>query len=306
MDRDAVILEVAMNEAVSPAVHPAVPRQAAECAADALRCADAGATVVHWHAIDADGVQRLGDAALYGEALEGMGGRVLAYPSYPVDVPDTVDARLAHCFVLRQDHGLELGPVDVASVNFVLWNEGARTLAPLEPQPELEVIRNSLPFVAEALARFRAVGLVPTLASFDLGSTRTIGALARAGLVAEPVMVKIFLWGSPIIGPEPSVEALDLHLRQLPAEIDVEWVLVPHGIVDRGLVEELARAALERGGGVRVGIGDTPAAFTELSNPEIVEMAVRWAEGAGRSVASLEEVRERLSTAPKNSLRAGP
>jgi 3-keto-5-aminohexanoate cleavage enzyme len=306
MDRDGVILEVGMNEAVSRAVHPAVPRQAGDCAADAQRCAEAGATIVHWHAIDAAGGQRLGDADLYGAALDAMDGCVLAYPSYPVDAPDTVDARLAHCFALRREHGLELGPVDVASVNFVLWNEAARTLAPLEPQPELAVIRNSLPFVAEALARYKAVGLVPTLASFDLGSTRTIGALALSGLVDEPIMVKIFLWGSPMIGPEPSVEALDLHLRQLPQGIDVEWVLVPHGIVDRGLVEELARAALERGGGVRVGIGDTPGAFPELSNPEIVEVAVGWAGDAGRPVASLPEVRARLSTTPSDSHRTGP
>lgn len=298
MDDDAVILEVGINEAVSPAVHPHVPQQAAACAADARRCAGAGATIVHWHAIDDSGVQRLGDAALYGEALDAMGGCALAYPSYPVDVPDTVDERLGHCFALRRQHGLELGPVDVASVNVVLWDPAARALAPLEPRPEFEVIRNSLPFVADALARYQAAGLVPTLAAFDLGSTRTIGALALAGLVTEPLMLKIFLWGSPAIGPEPSVEALDLHLRQLPPGIDVEWVLVPHGIDDRVLLEKLVRAALDRGGGVRVGIGDTPGAFPEQSNPEIVELAARWASQAGRPVASLSDVRTRFSTIP--------
>lgn len=298
MDGDAVILEVGLNEAVSPAVHPRVPLEAAACAVDARRCADAGATIVHWHAVDASGEQRLGDAALYGEALDAMAGCILGYPSYPVDVADTVDERLGHCFTLRREYGLELGPVDVATVNLVQWDPATRDLAPLEPRPGAEVIRNSLPFVAEALARYEAAGLVPTLAAFDLGSTRTIGALALAGLVPEPLMVKIFLWGSPMIGPEPSVEALDLHLRQLPPDIDVEWILVPHGIGDRELLEQLVRAALERGGGVRVGIGDTPGVFPELGNPEIVELAARWAGEAGRPVASLSEVRTRFSTTP--------
>ena len=55
MEHDAVIIEVGLNEAVSPAVHPHVPQRPLECAADARRCADAGATIVHWHAVDDDG-----------------------------------------------------------------------------------------------------------------------------------------------------------------------------------------------------------------------------------------------------------
>ena len=58
-------------------------------------------------------------------ALDEMAGCVLAYPSYPIDVPDTVDARLGHCLTLRAEHGLELGPIDVSTVNLVLWDPRA-------------------------------------------------------------------------------------------------------------------------------------------------------------------------------------
>ena len=294
MEHDAVIIEVGLNEAVTPAAHGRVPQTPSECAADARRCADAGAAIVHWHAVDGAGAQQLGDTELYGAALDEMDGCVLAYPSYPTTVPDTVDDRLGHCLDLRQHHGLELGPVDVATVNVVLWDAATGAIGPLEPLPGFDVIRNSLPFVVDALDRYRVVGLVPTLAAFDLGSSRTIGALAQAGLVSQPVLTKIFLWGSPAIGPEPSVEALDLHLRQLPADVDVEWILVPYGIGDRALVEQLARAALERGGGIRLGIGDNPIAFAELANADVVELATRWAAEAGRPVASVDRVRSRV------------
>jgi 3-keto-5-aminohexanoate cleavage enzyme len=294
MENDAVIIEVALNEAVSPAIHPAVPQSAEACAADARRCADSGAAIVHWHAVDPTGSQRLGDAALYGTALDAMDGCILAYPSYPVNVPDTVDERLGHCFTLREHHGLELGPIDAATVNLVFQDESTGMLGPLEDTDGQEVIRNSLPFVCEALRRFDAVGLVPTMASFDVGSTRTIGALAEAGTISQPVMIKIFLWGRPLIGPEPSVEALDLHLRQLPPSVDVEWLVVPHGIRDPRSVEELSLAALERGGGVRIGIGDTPTAFADAPNPQLVERAAQWAEAAGRPIASVADVRARF------------
>jgi uncharacterized protein (DUF849 family) len=294
MKNEAVIIEVALNEAVSPTAHPAVPQSAQACADDARRCADSGAAIVHWHAVDSAGAQRLGDAELYGTALDAMDGCILAYPSYPVDVPDTVDERLGHCFTLREHHGLELGPIDAATVNLVFQDESTGMLGPLEDTDGQEVIRNSLPFVCNALRRFDAVGLVPMMASFDVGSTRTIGALAEAGTIPQPVMLKIFLWGSPLIGPEPSVEALDLHLRQLPSSVDVEWLVVPHGIRDPRSVEELSLAALERGGGVRIGIGDTPTAFGDAPNPRLVERAAQWAQAAGRPIASVADVRARF------------
>lgn len=294
MKNEAVVIEVGLNEAVSRVTQRRVPLLPSECAADARRCAEEGAAIVHWHAVDHSGAQQLADTALYGAALDEMGGCVVAYPSYPVDVPDTVDARLGHCFALRARHGLELGPLDVSTVNLVLWDPATASVAPLEPLAGYDVIRNSLPFVAHALARYDEVGLVPTVAAFDVGSTRTIAALVRAGLLHEPVLAKIFLWGSPAIGPEPSVEALDLHLRQLPEDFDVEWLVVPYGIADPVQVEELARAALERGGGIRVGIGDCPLAFPDLDNAALVRRAAGWAADSGRPVASPTDVRERF------------
>ncbi|MEY2434281.1 MAG: hypothetical protein QOC92_4006 [Acidimicrobiaceae bacterium] len=46
------------------------------------------------------------------------------------------------------------------------------------------------------------------------------------------MLLKIFLSGDLAMGPEPSEDALDLHLRQLPAGVDVEWIAVPYAIAD--------------------------------------------------------------------------
>src|SRR5437867_13344702 len=84
---------------------------------------------------------------------------------------------------------------------------------------------------------------------------------------------EIFLSGAWAVGPFPTEEALDFHLQQIPPDLDVEWVLVPYALDDPALVERLCRHALARGGGIRLGIGDDPAAFPESTNAALVERA---------------------------------
>jgi 3-keto-5-aminohexanoate cleavage enzyme len=299
VERDAVIVEVGLNEAATRRDHPAVPITPRECADDALRCHDAGAAIVHWHARDpVTGEQRLDDAALYGEALDRMRAcGVLGYPSYPVDRPDTVAARLAHVWQLREHHGLELAPVDIGSVTIALWNQVTRDFVDVAGDRRLGVITNSLPFTLDALERAHTLGMTPTLGAFDVGFTRTMVMLADAGRLRPPILHKIFLSGALALGPFPSEEALDLHLRQIPDGLDVEWIAVPYALDDPALVERLCRHALARGGGIRLGIGDNPAAFPSETNAGLVDRATSWADQAGRPLASSAQVRDRCITA---------
>ncbi|MGH9013350.1 MAG: 3-keto-5-aminohexanoate cleavage protein [Acidimicrobiia bacterium] len=304
MEHDAVIVEVGLNEATSRAANPHVPITPSECADDALRCRDSGAAIVHWHARDPDtGDQRLGDVDLYGAALDPIRtGGLLAYPSYPVDPSVPPSGRLDHVWALRARHGLELAPVDIGSVSVVLWDEAHHDFVGLEWLGDgAAVVDNGLPFVVDAIDRAYAMGMAPTLGAFDVGFTRTMTLLAEAGRLRTPVLHKIFLSGAWAVGPTPAAEALDLHLAQIPEGVDVEWVLVPYAIADPGLVERLSRHALERGGGIRVGVGDSPGAARGAMNASLVEQAVSWAAEAGRPVASSADVRNRFGlpvTAP--------
>lgn len=136
--------------------------------------------------------------------------------------------------------------------------------------------------------------MVPSLGAFDLGFTRTMVLLAEAGRLSSPVFLKIFLSGAWAVGPFPTEDALDGHLRQIPPELDVEWVVVPYALDDPVLVERLSRHAMRRGGGVRVGIGDNPAAEPGEANARLVERAVVWAAEEGRPVATARDVRQRF------------
>jgi len=304
VDRNAAIVEVGLNEAAPRSLNPYVPYGPAECVEDALQCGAAGAAVIHWHARDpVTGEQRLGDASLYGEALARMRqAGLLAYPSYPIE-PTSLDGRLGHCWALRERHGLELAPVDMGSVNVVPWDERTRTFPGVDALGAEAVVTNPLPVVLAALERIYALGMVPSLTSFDVGITRTVALVAEAGLLRAPLYLKIFLSGAWAVGPKPTEEAIDFHLRQLPPDLDVEWVVVPYALSDARLVERLCRRALERGGGIRVGIGDTPAAHPEQRNAELVERAVRWIEESGRPVASVADVRTRFGLATVEAAR---
>ena len=306
---DTALIEVGINEGVMRAANPHVPYSPAECADDARRCCDAGAAVVHWHARDPEsGEQRAADPDLYGEALEGMRSTsdVLAYPTYPTQPPDDLDARLGHCWVLRERNKLEMAPIDIGSVNVITWDEQAHDFAgDVDTLRGRSVVANSLGFTLAALERFDALGLLPSVAAFDVGFTRTMVMLVESGKLREPVFFKIFLSGAWAAGPYPSEDALDFHLRQIPDGLDVEWMVVPYLVGDGALVERLCRHALERGGGIRVGIGDNPRADPDATNAELVERAAGWVAAAGRTPATPADIRERLSLPlPEKEIRA--
>ena len=305
MDRDAVIIEVALNEAAGRIPNPHVPFGPQQCANDALRCHDAGAAVVHWHARDArSGEQRLGDTALYGETLDRIASSgILGYPSYPVDADVPYDRRLEHVWDLRLGHGLELAPIDIGSTSIVVWDALTHDFLGVDALRPLGVIDNPLPFVLDALARAAELGMVPTLGAFDVGHTRTMAMLAESTRVAQPVLHKIFVSGALAMGPLPTDAAIDWHLAQIPEGIDVEWIVVPYAIDEASTIEHLARHALARGGGIRIGIGDSPAAHPTSTNAMLVERAVSWARDAGRGVASSDDVRRRFGL-PVESIAA--
>lgn len=296
MERGDVIIEVGLNEATLRAQNPHVRYSPRECADDARRCSEAGAAVVHWHARNPlTGEQRLDDTELYGAALDLMRpSGILAYPSYPPWPVSPAD-RLAHVWALRERHRLELAPLDLGSVGIVVWDEQRSDFAAdVDSLRENGIVANPLPFLLDALEHTQALGMVPSLAAFDVGFSRTMVLLARSGRLRAPVFLKIFLSGAWAVGPFPTEDALDFHLRQIPDDLDVEWGVVPYAIGDPVLVERLCRHALARGGGIRVGIGDNPVAFPGATNEELVELAVRWCRELGRPVASAHAVRRRF------------
>ena len=288
-DRDAVFIEVAINEAVSRDQHRHVPVTAEECATDAIASVGAGASFAHWHAPD------LGAYTAAWRAMRAAG--VIAYPTYPSRPPLDVDARLGHCFELVEQDDLEMVPLDLGTAHQIMWDGnrlvGGGTLA------------NPLPFLTAAAQRYRTTRAIINLASFDLGHTRLAVRLARVGVLAPPLLLKIYLSDTWLVGPEPSTAALDLHLAQLPADLEIHWLVVPFRLHERATFDTLCRHALERGGGFRVGIGDNPSLFPHSRNADLVEMVQPWVTASDRRVATTDDVRRLLCRADAHDDPAG-
>ena len=122
MDRDAVIIEVALNEAAGR-LNPNVPLSPESARPTQNRCHDAARrSCTGTHVIRA---RRAAPrrAALYGGVLERIGPHgVLAYPSYLIDPGLPHAERLRTCGNCGRAMAWS-APVDIGSTSIVVWSE---------------------------------------------------------------------------------------------------------------------------------------------------------------------------------------
>lgn len=283
-DDAAVILEVALNGVTSREANPAVPRLPAEVAEDALRCLEAGATVVHSHSHDF--LRPAEEAAeLYLEAYQPILAKHPAAILYPtMGHGDDIEARWGHHEHLARAGVIRAALVDTGSVT--LGSVGADGL----PVPLDVVYRNGPIDMRHMMERSAALGLAPSVAVFEPGFLRAVLAWQRAGRMPPGTLVKLYFasggyvtGGEPLFSPPPIPEALDLYLAML-GDSGIPWSVA---VLGGSLFETpIADLALQRGGHLRVGLEDDPRARSNLAE---VERARTLCEKHGRRLATLEE-----------------
>src|SRR5687768_12890819 len=98
-----VIIEVGLNETAPKSANPHVPYGPEEVAEDAVRCAEAGAALVHFHARYDDGSQAKTDDNVYRRAMELIAERsdVITWPTaFPLGGRPTSADELPHHWAL--------------------------------------------------------------------------------------------------------------------------------------------------------------------------------------------------------------
>ncbi len=289
-----VVIEVALNGATSPSRNRHVPQTQEALVADAIRCIDAGASVVHTHAPDISIAGEAG-ARLY---LEHFGPIHERHPEailYPTLVfGKTIQEKTSHIEPLRRIFPLRMGFVDPGSVNLTPTGEDGR------PMPTDWVYANSPADIAYKFELCKRLGLGPGMAIFEPGFLRMALAWVRAGAMPRGASLRFYFGGESsyrgpgqidlLFGMPPIRSALDLYLEML-GDVDLPWsVAVVSGDPFAGGV---ARHALERGGHLRVGLEDY-AGDREPSNLELVEQAVALCRSVGRPVATAAQAAEIL------------
>ncbi len=302
-----VIIEVGLNEATTREENPHVPITPEEIADDILACAEAGAALIHFHARDPQtGDQRTCDTALYREAMlrvRQAGCDILMYPTYAAFLSgqaDPVQERFGHVLSLADDPdiGLRIGPLDMGSLNLVMA-AGGKLLPGADSMPlEFSVYQNPVPLLRRMLQEYDSRGLISTLAVFEPGHLRLTMILLASGL-GRNASLKFMLSDRWMHGPLPDPDGLDDYLRMLDrlrGDREIEWICAPSGIESPAALEELLRHALQRGGHVRVGVGDCPVAANGRTNSQLVAEAVAIAGEVGRKPADAEDALRQLTS----------
>ena len=140
----------------------------------------------------------------------------------------------------------------------------------------------------------RRLGVQPTVNVFDVGEARWLALAVRAGVFETPLYVKLFLCEQLVSGPFPDAHGIDAYTSQLGPELELECTIVPYTMVHAAHAEALLHAALARGLHVRVGIGDSPAAYPTGAQRRRGRAAVELVQAAGYEPASPADVRTRL------------
>jgi len=269
MAEPLIITAAICGAEVTKQQNPAVPYTAEELAAEAARCLEEGARVIHLHVRRPDGTPTQ-DRETFREALAAIRE---AAPEVIVQVSTGGAVGMS---VEERTQPLDLDP------EFCTLTTGTCNFGD-------EVFQNSFPMIRAIARKALERGVRMEVEAFDAGHVDNALLLAREGLLPGPLHVD-FVLGVPgaLSGGE---DRLDFLRSMLPP--DATWMVAGVGRFEL----PLARAAILRGGHVRVGLEDNlylAKGRLAQGSWELVREVARMAAEAGRPLATPEEARHIL------------
>lgn len=297
-EEQPVIIEVALNGATAPERNRTVPRSTAEIIEQGNACIDLGATIVHNHLVT------------HGQPLdETVDGYAECFAAWLARDPDLlpmptiasgtgVEGKLGHLDLLAQRGLLDIGFIDPGSINLG-WAEPDGT-------PRGFPYINTYEEMSWAIEQAHRNSFALHFAIFEPGFLRNVFSYWRLGRLTPGSFVKFYFGGDNgymargtgvSFGLPPTPLALDAYLEMMTLEgCDLPWfTAVPGGDL---LATPIARATLERGGHLRVGLEDHYG-DRQPSNAELVAEAVALCAAVGRPVATPAQTRDILGLARK-------
>jgi uncharacterized protein (DUF849 family) len=279
-----VIIEAALNGATSKRRNPVVPITPEEHARDGIACADAGASVIHTHTehLAAPPEEAAEEYARAYRPIVDAHPRIICYAT--TGFGPTIEDRYRHVELLADTGLTRAAFCDTGSV--MLGGTGPDGL----PAGPGYLYKNDFADVAHKLRVCAERKLGPSIACFEPGFLRVVLAYHDAGKLPAGALVKFYFSGSgyvgggaPLWGAPPILESLAMYLAML-GDRPLPWAVALLGgsILDT----PVARAALERGGHLRVGLEDWDDG---PPNVEQVEAAAGLCTGVGRPVATIDE-----------------
>lgn len=267
---------------------PAIPYTPEEIAEEARRSVDAGASIVHIHARQDNGMPAY-DVETYGRIDAAVKERcpdvIINYSTGAIGIDR--ETRIHHVRALKPD----MAALNMGSMNYAIYSRKHKTFY------HDHIFANPFADIQYYLEAMNEAGTRPEMECFDTGHINNAFPLIDMGVLRPPYQFSLIMG---VLGGIPaSTKNLVHQVDQLPA--DSHWQVI--GISRHQW--PLVAAAVSMGGNVRVGLEDNlylPNGELAPSNGALVEKAAELVQLAGGAVASLAEARQILKLPPSGNL----
>ncbi|GIV24595.1 MAG: 3-keto-5-aminohexanoate cleavage enzyme [Bacteroidia bacterium] len=264
---------------------PYIPYTPAEIAEEGRRAVEAGATILHIHARQPNGLPAF-DVETYRQIYEEVRQRtpnvIVNFSTGAVGLPR--EERIHHIRALRPD----MAALNMGSMNYAIYSPKTRRFY------HDFVFQNPFGDIQYFLQVMQEAGTLPEMEVFDCGHIHNATPFIDMGLLRPPY---VFSFVMGVMGGIPATtENLVHQARSVPP--GSHWQVIGIGRRQWALIA----VALTLGGHIRVGLEDNfylPEGEMARSNGELVEAAVRLARMLGREPATLAETRAFLNLPPK-------
>lgn len=305
-----LIIEAALNEAWnSKDDNPHLPYTAEEIAADAIACAEAGASIVHFHSRDEHGNEQLDDPDLWIKTVSLIREKsdIMVCPSYYNRGPDggSVRQQLSYWEKFARD------PLVRPEITGVCpFHQTA-----LGPHyfPDTKTFDTPKTYIMEFLEFLKDYSIKPVVVTWEVGQLREVLAYLDCGLLAEPLNIKFFMSDLGLYGVPPTPEDYVKLTSFLDKRYNWQVLTSVYGPVGSRSADTIHPLAVSLGHHIRVGIGDlNRSGFGALrpivgenkrvTNADLVRQVAGYADAIGREIATPSEARQLLGVPQLGSI----
>ncbi len=285
---DKIIIKACLNGGRGREQSPNVPWTPEEVAAEAKRCADAGAAIVHIHGRTANGGTSY-DPTWYAEADRLIRAQTnLVVNHTTARLPDASIEQVLR-YLRETPEPVDMVSLNVGNIviNSPLQNGARRTL----------VIPNSYEDLRQTILTCRERGIMPEPAVLDTGFLSNVTTLVQDGLLPTPRYLLVEFGGRFGDGLQimPGTPRSYFYMTDCVRELFPGAIWITHGSEDS--VFTIASLAIATGAHVRIGFEDRATLVDgspARSSADFVSWAVEVARAHGRTPATPQEARQMI------------
>ena len=282
MNQDKIIISAALTGAATNRSQcPHIPYTPEEIGEEAKRAVDAGATIVHIHAREDNGIPSWRTEVfenIHKEVRKRCPEVIINYSTGAVGI--SVEERIAHLPATKP----EMAAFNMGSMNYAIFSRRRKQFL------WNTVFENSFDTMSTVVTAMNENGICPEMECFDTGHIRNAEPLREMGLIPDNACYSLVMGVLGGIAATP--DNLIHQIRQVPEGSYWQTIVISR------MQWKLSAQATIMGGNIRVGLEDNfylPNGEMAKSNGELVEHAANLVRMIGREPASIAETREWLN-----------